>query len=201
MAPDPSAGSGRAEVVTSRRASPPNARCHGRRHGRCRPSPAPAVPTPRPRPPGRARSTSCDRYFPTGLQSGRVPARPMKVRVRRTKVRVRRRKPLNSGFPEGVWLPNRMEGASAAHPPDMRRRPGRSRRWRDHDEACRCWCCLTGDGADGSETGWTPTGGTWKHPPDTGWDKYTNPVVVRIQSCKRTLVKLEPEVIARPEQR
>ena len=40
-----------------------------------------------------------------------------------------------------------------------------------------------------------------EHPRDSGWDKYTNPVVVRIRSCTRTLVKLEPEVIARPERR
>lgn len=39
------------------------------------------------------------------------------------------------------------------------------------------------------------------HPRDSDWDKYTNPVVVRIQSRTRTLVKLEPEVIADPERR
>ncbi|MFG2206761.1 RNHCP domain-containing protein [Streptomyces sp. NPDC048638] len=35
-----------------------------------------------------------------------------------------------------------------------------------------------------------------EHPRDSDWDKQANPVVVRIQSGKRTLVKLEPEVIA-----
>lgn len=39
------------------------------------------------------------------------------------------------------------------------------------------------------------------HPRDSDRDKDTNPVVVRIQSGQRTLVKLEPEVIAHPERR
>lgn len=40
-----------------------------------------------------------------------------------------------------------------------------------------------------------------EYPRDSDWDKYTNLVVVRIQTCRCTLVELEPEVIACPERR
>ncbi|GLW19022.1 hypothetical protein Stsp01_57650 [Streptomyces sp. NBRC 13847] len=85
----------------------------------------------------------------------------------------------------------RSRSAASAHPVT------RTRRWRDQEALYRCRCCLTGDGADVSEAGPTPTGGTWGGPRDSDRDKPTNPVVVRIQGCEHALMKLEPEVIAR----